>query len=121
LQTQRNIHLHNEICSKLREKAILQLQSLWFSIQTSVLLGIAIAATMVLGVVPAVYASTDEEDTNSNNDFGEDSSQDLATDKADDGSSEMGYHSSSQPVPRFGIGNVQDQGAPDDEEDTSFL
>jgi hypothetical protein len=103
-----NIHLHSEICSKLQEKDILQLHSLWFSMQTSVLLGIAIAATMVLGVIPA-YASQGNSD-DSKNDFGEQASQNLAQD------GEMGEHSSSQTEPRSGIGNVFNQGDPKDDE-----
>jgi hypothetical protein len=82
--------------------------------QTAVLMAIAIAATLVLGVVPAVYATTSGPPTNTKNDFGEDASEDLA----DDG--QMGEHSS-DPAPgkRSGIGNVQDQGEPDDDPDTS--
>lgn len=84
--------------------------------QTAVLLGIAIAATMVLGVVPA-YAS--QGNSGSNNDFGQRSSEDLADDR------QMGEHSSdpsgdgtSDPDPRVGIGNVFNQGDPKDDPDS---
>lgn len=83
--------------------------------QTTVLLAIAIAATMVLGVIPA-YASQGNSD-DSKNDFGEHASQDLAQDR------EMGEHSSN-PEPdldptspsREGLGNVFNQGDPKDDE-----
>ena len=82
--------------------------------QTAVLTVIAIAATMVLGVVPTVYAT----DNTDRNDFGKDASENLATDKADDGRSEMGEHSS-EPAgdKRSGIGNVFNQGNPNEDED----
>jgi hypothetical protein len=85
--------------------------------QTAVLMAIAIAATMVLSVVPVVYATAD----NSNNDFGEDASENLATDKSEDGRSEMGEHSS-EPAgeKRSGIGNVFNQGDPNEDEDDSI-
>jgi hypothetical protein len=84
--------------------------------QTAVLMVIAIAATMVLGVVPAVYATTGNSD-NDRNDFGQDASEDLADDR------QMGEHSSDpsgdgtdDPDPRVGIGNVFNQGDPKDDD-----
>jgi hypothetical protein len=80
---------------------------------------VALFAAMIgmLGITTTTmtaFASTSGPEDNTRNDFGEDASEDLA----DDG--EMGTHSS-DPAPgkRSGIGNVQDQGKPDDDPDTS--
>ena len=73
---------------------------------------------MVLGIVPAVYATSYGDPDNTKNDFGEDASQNLATDKSDDGRSEMGEHSSAPAGDkRSGIGNVFNQGNPNEDAD----
>jgi hypothetical protein len=81
------------------------------SMNTAVFMVVAIAATVASGVIPAVYAAQPADP----NRFGKATSQFLADDR------QMGIHSSdpsgdgrSDPDPRVGIGNVLNQGNPND-------